>query len=443
MDIKPNSYRNPLAIRRILVRQLFGIFDYDLHGKGLDELSKVFILYGDNGSGKTTVLRLVFHLLAPEHGESHKTYLARTQFSELTVELANGVKVSAERAPGGISGPYRLSLVSQDSLIAEAEVSAADGAVLQSPELDSFLKAVRNLGLAIFYLSDSRVIKRSGYRSQPTVEQMISHRRKDVTSRHLIETSSVDEDPRHEERLVETAVSRAVQWFRGQYLRGAKIGQDNANSIYRDVISQIANASSSRASKVSLMPNQIIATLMTLTERNNSFSSFGLTTPMALEDFVGPLRQAGVRNQGIIISVLQPYLDGLNARLDALQDIQELIALFVGNLNSFYSHKQITFNLSDGLRIISDHNTRLSPRTLSSGERQLLLMFCNVLSSRDHAGIFIIDEPEISLNVKWQRRLLDALLDCTRGSNIQFLIASHSIEFIAPHENSVIKLETV
>ena len=50
------------------------------------------------------------------------------------------------------------------------------------------------------------------------------------------------------------------------------------------------------------------------------------------------------------------------------------------------------------------------------------------------------DEPEISLNVKWQRRLVRALLDCIRGSRVQLVFATHSIELLAQHKTNVIKL---
>jgi predicted ATPase len=448
MALEERQYLNPLAIRMIRVRKLFGIFDYDLRGDDTDQLSKVFILYGDNGSGKTTVLNLVFHLLSPEVAQNHRTFLAQTVFSEFTVELANGMRVSATRPDGRMTGAYRLSIIEDNGnlVMAEADLVPNEENVFpksySTPNLDKVLELLTSLELSIFYLSDDRTVRRSGHRSHATAVQARNLGR-DVIVRRPSEVHIYRESAENEEKLVESAVRRAVQWIRNQYLKGSKIGQANANSIYKDIIWQIANTTSSKASKVSLKPDEVIATLIALTERNNTFSSFGLTTPMALDDFVRPLREARRHKKEIIISVLQPYLDGLTARLDALQEVQELIALFISNVNSFYAHKQITFNLSEGLRITSEGNMQLSPKVLSSGEKQLLLMFCNVLSSRDHAGIFIVDEPEISLNVKWQRRLLGALLDCTKGSNIQFLIASHSIEFIAPHGSSVVKLESI
>jgi predicted ATPase len=66
---------------------------------------------------------------------------------------------------------------------------------------------------------------------------------------------------------------------------------------------------------------------------------------------------------------------------------------------------------------------------------------CNTLAAREAATIVIIDEPEISLNVKWQRRLVQALLDCVTGSNAQLIFATHSIELLAKHKSQVVKLE--
>ena len=120
--------------------------------------------------------------------------------------------------------------------------------------------------------------------------------------------------------------------------------------------------------------------------------------------------------------------------------VLSLVRLFVTNMNSFYTGKCVQFSLQTGLAVFSGGGTRLKLNMLSSGEKQLLLLFCNTLIARDRSAIFIIDEPELSLNVKWQRRLVKALLDCIEGSNIQFLLATHSLEILALHRNNVAKL---
>ncbi|MBK1990990.1 ATP-binding protein, partial [Sphaerospermopsis aphanizomenoides BCCUSP55] len=128
------------------------------------------------------------------------------------------------------------------------------------------------------------------------------------------------------------------------------------------------------------------------------------------------------------------------ARFNALQSIQNLLTTFESTINKFFHDKYIKIHVTDGIKIFTDENLELSPDKLSSGEKQLLLLFCNTLTARDKATIFIIDEPEISLNVKWQRQLIDALLELTKGSQVQFILATHSIELLSKYKNHVIKL---
>lgn len=90
--------------------------------------------------------------------------------------------------------------------------------------------------------------------------------------------------------------------------------------------------------------------------------------------------------------------------------------------------------------LFSRHGSRLDPNLLSSGEKQLLLLLSNTILARETAAIFLIDEPELSLNVKWQRSLVDAILKCAEGSKIQFLLASHSLELITQHRRNAVRL---
>ncbi|MFQ3386998.1 ATP-binding protein, partial [Escherichia coli] len=102
---------------------------------------------------------------------------------------------------------------------------------------------------------------------------------------------------------------------------------------------------------------------------------------------------------------------------------------------------EVKFQLSQGFLIVNKFGDELTPAQLSSGEQQLLLLFCYVLVARDTPSIFMIDEPEISLNIKWQRIIINSLLDITNEANIQFIFASHSLEIISQHRNRVAKLE--
>ncbi len=48
---------------------------------------------------------------------------------------------------------------------------------------------------------------------------------------------------------------------------------------------------------------------------------------------------------------------------------------------------------------------------------------------------------EISLNIKWQRKLVDSLLSLAEDSDVQFVMATHLVELLTRHKESVVRLE--
>ncbi|HBH7050640.1 TPA: hypothetical protein KV183_000024 [Morganella morganii] len=81
-------------IKSIYVEKLFGLYTYDFDSDQIN--SNAVILYGDNGVGKSTLLRLAFHLLSPDNSSGHRTALYRTIFSLLKVELTSGYILTAK-----------------------------------------------------------------------------------------------------------------------------------------------------------------------------------------------------------------------------------------------------------------------------------------------------------------------------------------------------------
>src|SRR5690242_21869537 len=85
------------AVIGIDVDDLFGLYSYRLGEPDTspEELSRLLILYEDNGSGKTTILRLVYHMLGKETNRGHRSYIARIPFRKFSVRLWDGVEVTA------------------------------------------------------------------------------------------------------------------------------------------------------------------------------------------------------------------------------------------------------------------------------------------------------------------------------------------------------------
>src|SRR4030095_15456632 len=97
----------PTQIRRIIVHKLFGHFNYvlDFASKHSSD-DRLGILYGDNGSGKTTILKLLYHLLSPIDNRGHKSVLGQTKFERFEVILSNKVAVIARRSRGKTAGTF-------------------------------------------------------------------------------------------------------------------------------------------------------------------------------------------------------------------------------------------------------------------------------------------------------------------------------------------------
>ena len=66
----------------------------------------------------------------------------------------------------------------------------------------------------------------------------------------------------------------------------------------------------------------------------------------------------------------------------------------------------------------------LYPYQLSSGEKQLLVILLTVLVQDNRRGVLFMDEPEVSLHVEWQQRLINLIREL--NPNVQIILTTHS-----------------
>ena len=66
----------------------------------------------------------------------------------------------------------------------------------------------------------------------------------------------------------------------------------------------------------------------------------------------------------------------------------------------------------------------LLPYQLSSGEKQLLVILLTVLVEDNQPYVLFMDEPEVSLHIEWQKRLIDLCLEL--NPNVQIILTTHS-----------------
>jgi predicted ATPase len=183
-----------------------------------------------------------------------------------------------------------------------------------------------------------------------------------------------------------------------------------------------------------------LAQLRHIAAESVTLEIYGLSTRVDVEPLIKTIQNAPSSRRRLVRQLLPPYVAALQGRLRELRDLHTLIDAFVGHLSKYLAPKNVSFSVQDGLVLLSPTGDRLSPGMLSSGERHLLLIMCTACVATTSHTLCIIDEPEISLNIMWQRTLLRTLLDIAAESNLQFIVASHSIPLITQHREHVVEL---
>ncbi len=119
------------------------------------------------------------------------------------------------------------------------------------------------------------------------------------------------------------------------------------------------------------------------------------------------------------------------------------LQLYEETVNSFLNEKSVKVDDSGKLKIesssLSELNLpELNPRLLSSGEKQILILLSQALLRVDDPVVYIADEPELSLHVSWQEKLLESLVKL--GGQIQVIVATHSPDIVGKFMDNVVDL---
>ncbi len=120
--------------------------------------------------------------------------------------------------------------------------------------------------------------------------------------------------------------------------------------------------------------------------------------------------------------------------------IFEPIENFLDLLREFIKDKEINTNQS-GFLIFKKDKREIPITELSSGEKQLLILLIETLVQRNKYFIFIADEPELSLHIEWQSKILNSIKKLNK--NTQIIVATHSPEIAASRKKSLVNMEKI
>lgn len=143
------------------------------------------------------------------------------------------------------------------------------------------------------------------------------------------------------------------------------------------------------------------------------------------------------------------YLIGMKRIHSVVQEWQKLLNKqavifksrdnFMNVINDLLQRKELVVNERNELLVVTQSGKKFHPRHLSSGEKQLLIIFGETLLQRSQSHIFIADEPELSLHIEWQEALVKSLK--VLNPYAQMIFATHSPDIVGVFQDSVIKIE--
>jgi len=133
--------------------------------------------------------------------------------------------------------------------------------------------------------------------------------------------------------------------------------------------------------------------------------------------------------------VVENWNDLLKKQAEILQPKATLVEV----LNGLFQRKKIFINDRNEIEATTDSGKKLSIRGLSSGEKQLIIILGEALLQRGSPWIYIADEPELSLHVRWQEKLIENLRRV--NPQAQIVCATHSPDVVSSFSNNVFDME--
>ena len=131
-------------------------------------------------------------------------------------------------------------------------------------------------------------------------------------------------------------------------------------------------------------------------------------------------------------AILFVYLKGLKEKFSKFSTILEKTNLFHKMLTSKgFANKSIEISPQHGFIFKSDNGDIIDGYKLSSGEQNEIIMLYRLIYEVPDQGLLLIDEPENSLHVAWQKTIVDDMKEIASVKRLQIIIATHSPSIVS------------
>ncbi|WP_071748717.1 AAA family ATPase [Burkholderia ubonensis] len=442
------------TISHISVDRLHDQFDV-----ALDFTPGLNVVYGKNGRGKTTILHILANVL-----EADFSRFRFLQFREIRIRTHGGGSFRLERTVNPtyelrvfLDGQTLAVLNDENELPTEVRATIRDAlgdrpvylpafrAILERVRSDAYIDpSSRDTAFERIRLSERQILVDEGM-SRPRAaypsgrfDQSALTARKTIQCREwfgpfvpVVRYPSIMEVT---DRL--STEFREAQLETGSQER--RMLSEMFVEVFRALLSEEDVPSESEV-------DTLMARVRTALEADETGTPYGGTYSdqlgVRLSEAAGLQRGS---NQGGAAErrVLKLYAQMLERRNQERQSAFAKVRLFEAAVNKFLDDKtlHVTDDRNDrtrsrGVYVETENGRSYSLGSLSSGERQVLTMLFSATRMSTATGIFLIDEPELSLHIDWQRIILSELMSQAGGR--QIIACTHSPEVGADHLDAV------
>lgn len=447
------------TIARVSVEALHGQFDVTLNfNPGLN------VIYGKNGTGKTTILHLLGNALELDFSRFHNI-----NFSEIEIENNRREILRLEKYES--SGAIRMTL--DGSPVGILEYSKP--LVLD----DGRIRDV--LGPRSTYLPAFRSVLERARTDSSTYQRLSTERRdsdfEEVADRELkaLKEVAASGTPYEQIRTLRDAATITAQktsicrqWF-GQFVpvirypsvadvddalsdewRSAQLQvssneQQMFENIFVKVFETIAGVEKNPSEENS---ESLLASIQELL--NEQDTQLGAKSDSAYNAISRAARTMGGNSQppalrAVENSLLYIYRQTLKKRNTERRLAFQRSHDFENSINKFLDSKELVIGRLARARhrsvvsVVTKSKHSYGMAALSSGERQILTMLYCASRSKFISGVFLIDEPELSLHIDWQRIVLAEIQ--TQSPGRQIIACTHSPEVGAEHLDCLVDFD--
>lgn len=421
------------------VQRLFGYFNYTL---SLNTTSRISILHGPNGYGKTNLLRLVHAFAVGDYAA-----LIRIPFKQLGIVLGDGSRVQFDRrrtarVPSQYSsGPYDCF---------DAMITGPIGT--QRPGMGTitgqFLPFRRGGDAEFIPIRHPELVPEEGgtWRFPQTGEifttrQLVSGHSSEVLwneplwlrslrtdcQTNLIATERLSaETARHMNSVAPSGA--AVYSASQQVVKTIRAARDQfaaAAMRFAEALEQrFVNATDCIASDggLSVLRKGAHDRLGDLGRKVQQLEQYGL-----LDNQESKVNIDFEHLDSRTLDLLNRTLDDIERNLAVFDGVYSRLSLLTTITNRNFFLKQLSIDRNAGFVVrstVSGHELALS--MLSTGEQHELLMVYSLLFETKRDTLVLLDEPELSLHVEWQEQFINDLHAIAGLVGFDTLIATHS-----------------